>query len=75
MSDLFDVEGCRAYMTRGKTTTALVPTGGGSNSLRTTVPMWIVHQFGLTAGNKLEWSLSSQNGKMTIHVAPAPLED
>ena len=58
-------------MARGRTTTALVPTGGGSNSLRTTVPMWIVHQFELTAGSKLEWSLSAQNGKMTIHVSPS----
>ena len=58
-------------MARGRTTTALVPTGGGSNSLRTTVPMWIVHQFGLTAGSKLEWSLSAQNDTMTIHVTPS----
>jgi hypothetical protein len=60
-------------MARGKTTTALVPTGGGSNSLRTTVPMWIVQQFDLVAGSKLEWSLTAKNGTMTIHVAP--LED
>tara|TARA_R110000744_G_scaffold329155_1_gene434658 strand:+ start:367 stop:549 length:183 start_codon:yes stop_codon:yes gene_type:complete len=57
-------------MARGKNTTALVPTGGGSNSLRTTVPMWIVEQFGLSAGSKLEWKLSAENGQMSIHVTP-----
>ena len=53
MSDLFDVVGCATAMAKGKTTTTLVPTGGGSNSLRTTIPMWIVQQFGMGAGSKL----------------------
>ena len=71
MSDLFDVVGCAMLMNRSKATTTLVPTGGGSNSLRTTVPMWIVQQFGLSAGSKIEWLLSAETGKMTIHVTPA----
>ena len=58
-------------MARSSTTTTLVPTGGGSRSLRTTVPMWIVKQFDLSAGSKMEWSLSALNGKMTIHVIPS----
>lgn len=71
MSDLFGVVGCATTMAKGKTTTTLVPTGGGSNSLRTTIPMWIVQQFGLSAGSKVEWLLSAETGKMTIHVTPA----
>ena len=58
-------------MARGQTRTALVSTGKGSNCLRTTVPMWIVEQFGLSAGSKLEWRLKAENGSMQIQVAPA----
>jgi len=71
LSDLFDVVGCATSMAKGKTTTTLVPTGGGSNSLRTTIPMWIVQQFGMVAGSKVEWRLSAENGQMSIHVTPA----
>ncbi len=52
------------------TTTALVSTGGSSNSLRTTIPMWIVEQFGLSAGSKIEWSLEVKDGEMSISVSP-----
>ena len=58
-------------MARSSTSTVLVPTGGGSRSLRTTVPMWIVEQFGLSAGSKLEWYLCALDGKMTIRVTPS----
>jgi len=57
-------------MSKGATTTALVSTGGSSNSLRTTIPMWIVEQFGLLAGSKIEWSLEVKDGEMTISVCP-----
>ena len=56
-------------MGRGASTTALVSTGG-SNSLRTTIPMWIVEQFNLKAGSKIEWSLKVENDTMTISVTP-----
>ena len=69
MSDLFDVVGGARYMAKGSSTTSLVSTGG-SNSLRTTVPMWIVEQFGLLPGNKIEWSLGVENDVMTISVRP-----
>mgnify|MGYP003654056951 FL=1 len=57
-------------MGKGTTTTALVSTGGSSNSLRTTIPMWIVEQFGLSAGSKIEWTLEVKNGEMSISVCP-----
>lgn len=51
--------------------TALVPTGGGSNSLRTTVPMWIVQQFSLKSGEKLIWKVASdESGELFIKVMP-----
>ncbi len=56
-------------MARGGSTTSLVSTGG-SNSVRTTVPMWIVEQFGLKSGDKIEWSLRAENGAMSIVVTP-----
>lgn len=51
--------------------TALVRTGGGSNSLRTTVPFWIVEQFGMKAGDKVHWRLEKgENGELYIKVRP-----
>jgi len=32
--------------------------------------MWIVEQFGLKAGHKVEWSLKVENDTMTISVSP-----
>lgn len=69
-SDLFDVVGCARVMGKGTSTTALVSTGGSSNSLRTTIPMWIVEQFSLSAGSKIEWSLEVKDGEMSISVSP-----
>jgi len=57
-------------MARNKSTTTLVATGGNSNSLRTTVPMWIVQQFGLESGGKIEWDLKVEDNRMTITVGP-----
>ena len=56
-------------MARGSSTTSLVSTGG-SNSIRTIVPMWIVEQFGLKSGDKIQWSLHAENGAMSIIVTP-----
>ena len=39
-------------------------------SLRTTVPANIVRQFKLADGDKLDWTLEVQNGKMIIVVTP-----
>ena len=61
----------RMHMARGGSKTTLVPTGGGSNSVRSTVPMWLVSQFGLQAGDKLEWKVGSdENGELFIKVIP-----
>tara|TARA_R100000995_G_C3433194_1_gene99538 strand:+ start:465 stop:653 length:189 start_codon:yes stop_codon:yes gene_type:complete len=58
-------------MAKGGTKTALVSTGRNSNCLRTTVPMWIVETLGLSAGSKLEWKLTAENGSMEIQVSPS----
>ena len=39
-------------------------------SLRTTVPMSIVKQFGLTDEDKLDWIIEAEGGELTIHIKP-----
>jgi bifunctional DNA-binding transcriptional regulator/antitoxin component of YhaV-PrlF toxin-antitoxin module len=39
-------------------------------SLRTTVPMSIVKQFGLTQDDKLDWILRAEGGELTITIKP-----
>jgi len=38
------------------------------DSLRTTVPMSIVKQFGLTEDDKLDWQIKAESGELTIHI-------
>jgi bifunctional DNA-binding transcriptional regulator/antitoxin component of YhaV-PrlF toxin-antitoxin module len=37
-------------------------------SLRTTIPMFIVKQWGLKSGDKLDWSLESKKNEIVIIV-------
>lgn len=41
-----------------------------SDSLRTTVPSYIVKQFKLKAGDKIDWELAVEDGEMRIVVIP-----
>jgi bifunctional DNA-binding transcriptional regulator/antitoxin component of YhaV-PrlF toxin-antitoxin module len=41
-----------------------------SPSLRTTVPMSIVKQFGLTEDDKLDWILKAEGGEIIIIIKP-----
>lgn len=41
-----------------------------SKSLRTTVPSGIVKQFKLKKGDKLEWEIKAESGKLVIVVKP-----
>lgn len=51
--------------------TSLTPAKTKSVSLRTTVPMSIVKQFGLTAKDKLIWKLKVENGELVILIKPS----
>lgn len=53
----------------GETSTLTVATTG-KESLRTTVPMSVVKQFKLKAGDKLDWSFDVKDGKMILIVTP-----
>ena len=59
----------KANKTEGITTT-LSPAKTKSISLRTTVPMSIVKQFNLEAGDKLSWKLKVEEGELVIIVKP-----
>ncbi len=50
--------------------TVLTPSSKDGETLRTTVPVNIVRQFNLKAGDKLDWSLKIEDGKMNISVKP-----
>ena len=41
-----------------------------SDSLRTTIPASIVRQFGLQAGDKIEWELRAEGSSLKIIVTP-----
>ena len=43
----------------------------GHSSLRTTVPMNIIRQWGLAAGDKLEWSWEARDNEMIVIVRKA----
>ena len=39
-----------------------------AESYRTTVPAWIMKQFDLKEGDKLDWTLKAENGELIIVV-------
>lgn len=51
-------------------TTTLTPATTKSTSMRATVPMSIIKQFNLTAGDKLSWKLKVEEGELVIIVKP-----
>jgi len=51
-------------------TTVLTKATPKSQSLRTTIPSGIVKQFNLSEGDKLEWEIRAEDGKLTIVVKP-----
>jgi len=50
--------------------TVLTKAAPRTNSLRTTVPIFIVRQFNLTEGDMLDWGLNVVDGELTIVVKP-----
>jgi len=57
-------------MSGKNSSTTLVSTGGGSRSLRTTVPMWIVEHFDLGAGDNVDWRFIIQEGQIVVVMTP-----
>ena len=57
----------------GEVTTLSLATSG-KESLRTTVPMNILKQFKLEAGDKLDWTYEARNNELIIVVRPVKNE-
>jgi hypothetical protein len=55
------------HITMGEITT-LALNSPNKASLRTTIPMFIVKQWGLNAGDKLDWSLEARKNEIVILV-------
>ena len=53
----------------GELTTLSIATSG-KESLRTTVPMSIVKQFKLKAGDKLDWNFEVKESELVLVVKP-----
>jgi bifunctional DNA-binding transcriptional regulator/antitoxin component of YhaV-PrlF toxin-antitoxin module len=51
-------------------TTTLTPATTKSTSMRATVPMSIIKQFNLKAGDKLSWKLKIEDGELVVIVRP-----
>jgi hypothetical protein len=67
--DLYPIQ----YLNRGKRMgeiTYLTKAASKSASLRTTVPMSLVKQFGLTEDDKLDWILKAEGGELVIIIKP-----
>ena len=56
-------------------TTTLTPATTKSTSMRATVPMSIIKQFNLQAGDKLSWKLKIEDGELVIIVKPLKATD
>ena len=57
-------------LSMGETTT-LALNAPNKASLRTTIPMFIVQQWGLKSGDQLDWSFSLLNNEMVVVVRKA----
>ncbi|UCE36088.1 MAG: AbrB family transcriptional regulator [Thermoplasmata archaeon] len=53
------------------TKTVLALASSKSPSLRSTIPRWIVEQFGLKAGDSLYWKLEAVGGSLKLVVEPS----
>lgn len=63
-------------MVKGENTTTLTRGAPRSNSLRTTVPIFITRQYNLEEGDKLSWELQpTKEGKLTIIVTPKKTDE
>ncbi|MGYP004222320887 len=57
-------------MGRNVSTTTLHAASSKTGSLRTTVPMWIINHFNLSAGDDVDWRFHVQDGKMVVVMEP-----
>jgi len=51
-------------------TTTIAKASTIANSYRTTVPAGVMSHFNLKEGDKLDWTLKAENGKLIVIVKP-----
>ncbi len=54
--------------------TSLNPASTKGKSLRTTVPMSIIHQFNLEEGDQLRWEIRASNNELVLIVKPVKVK-
>ena len=47
-------------------TTTVVAVGGKGRSVRTVIPLWVVQQIGIEAGDKISWNLKVEEGELRV---------
>jgi hypothetical protein len=50
--------------------TVLTKANSRSKSLRTTIPIYIIRQFGLSEGSYLRWEIKAKQDKLLVIVSP-----
>ena len=50
------------------TVTAVTPVRPDADSLRTTIPAWVVKHMKLTKGDRLDWTLDKKGGVWIVRV-------
>lgn len=53
-------------MTYTSNETTIVAVGGRGRSLRIVIPLWVVQQMDLKAGEKIKWSLKSADDEFQV---------
>lgn len=54
------------------TATAVTPIRSGAESLRTTIPAWVVKHLGLTKNDRLDWTLDKKGDVWVAKVEKEP---
>lgn len=53
-------------MTYTSNETTIVAVGGRGRSLRVVIPLWVVQQMDLKAGEKIKWNLKPLDGEFQV---------
>ena len=46
--------------------TTVVAVGGKGRSVRTVIPLWVVQQIGIEAGDQISWNLKVEEGEIRV---------
>jgi antitoxin component of MazEF toxin-antitoxin module len=75
MSNLFLSSLLGRYMAYPTDTTLIVRTSTKSESLRVTIPQWVVKQLKLKPGHRVQWELKPQGDEFRLLLNPIKKEE